>query len=274
LAQNDAVTARLVDETRNQLESAKASRAEAAAKVQTARADIAHAEALVGRARTDISAARAEHEAAELDRDRTATLLAYTDIKAPYDGIVTARNGDTQHFVQPAAAGAPPLIAVARIDRVRVFVDLPEMEAGLLNRGDPAVVRVQSLGNRDFPAEVPRDAWSLNELNRSLRGESELPNPDGSLRPGMYASATIRLAETKECLVLPTSAVYRDSEGAFCVVVSHGETHRRRLTTGLRSGAEIEIQSGLNPDDSVVVLRGDALADGQHVEIVTPSPTK
>jgi RND family efflux transporter MFP subunit len=269
LAANDSVTRRLVDETRNQFEAAKATQSEAAAKVQSARADVAHAEALVERARTDVSAVRVQFEAAGLDYERTAALVAYTEIKAPYDGIVTARNIDTRHFVQPAGAGAPPLVAVARIDKVRVFVDLPELEAGMLDRGDPAVVRVQSLGNREFPAEVTRDAWSLNESNRSLRVEIDLPNTDGALRPGMYATVMIRLATTEETLTLPTTAVLRDAEGAYCVTVNDGVVRKRRITTGLRSGAEIAIREGLEPGDVVVLVRGDGLADGQKVELVS-----
>jgi RND family efflux transporter MFP subunit len=269
LAASDSVTQRLVDETRNQHLAAAASRDEASAKIESARAELAHSRALVERATADVAAAEAELQVARADWERTRTMLGYAEIRAPYDGIVTARNVDTRHFVQPAGgANNAPLVAVACSDKVRVSVDLPELEAGFLNRGDAATVRVQALANREFSAGVARDAWSLHSMNRSLKAEVDLANDDGALRPGMYALVTIVLEEAPESLVLPASSILRDGDETYVMVVDAGVVRKRRIETGLRSGQEIQITSGLSPDDAVVLNRGESLADGQPVEVV------
>jgi HlyD family secretion protein len=269
LAENDSVTQRLVDETRNQFQSATAAREETAAKIKSAQAELVHSQALAARAAADVAAAEAQLAVARANLDLAQALLQYAEIKAPFDGVVTARNVDTRHFVQPGTgANSMPLIVVAQSDKLRVTVDVPEMEAGMLSAGDKAVVRVQSLGNREFTAPVTRDAWSLNASNRSLRAEVDLPNIEGALRPGMYASVTISLAETPESLVLPATAVLRDATGAYCMIVNEGIVHKRPLETGLRSGPEIEIKSGVSQEETIILVRGDSFAEGQKVEVL------
>jgi RND family efflux transporter MFP subunit len=268
LAASDSVTQRLVDEARSQYQAATANRALAAAQVKTAEAELAHTEAMTEKSRADVSAAEAQLQVARVEVEKSQILLQYAEIKAPYNGIVTARNVDTRHFVQPAAGAGKPLVVVASNDRVRVFVDVPELEAALLDRGDPAVVRVQALGKREFGHEITRDAWSLDETNRCLRAEIDLPNPDGVLRPGMYAAVTIRLAEAPDALVLPAAAVLRDAAGPYCMAVDGAVVKKRTLELGLRSGPEVAILSGVSVDDLVVLMRGDSLADGQAVEVL------
>jgi HlyD family secretion protein len=269
LVESGSVTQRVVDETKNQVQAATASRAEVVAGVTSARAELAQSQAFLERAKADVGAAQAQSEVAEADRDRAAALLEYSEIRAPFDGIIAARNVDTRHFVQPATgSSAVPLVVVVASNKVRVSADLPEMEAALVDKNDPAVVRVQALGNRVFTGAVTRDAWSLNAMNRSLRVEVDLDNPDGILRPGMYALVTIELAKTPDSLVLPVSAVLRDATGPYCMVVAEGIVQKRRLETGLRSGTEIEVRSGLSADDAIVSVRGDSLAEGQSVDVI------
>ncbi|MEX2316356.1 MAG: efflux RND transporter periplasmic adaptor subunit [Pirellulales bacterium] len=269
LAAGESVTQKLVDETRNQFQSATANRAQAMAKVESARADLARTLALVEQAQADLSAAEAKLQVAVSDRERSRTLMQYAEIKAPYDGIVTERHVDTRHFVQPAGGPmAKPLVAVSQSNRVRVVVDVPENEAGFLNPGDQAVVRVQAIGKRDFAGAVTRDAWSLDAANRSLRAEIDLPNPDGVLRPGMYASVTILLAEAPDALVLPTTAILQTGGETYCMIVDAGVVKKCSIELGLRSGPEVAVKSGLAADEIVVVTRGESLAEGQPVEVI------
>ena len=196
-------------------------------------------------------------------------MLGYTEIKAPFDGTVTVRNVDTGHFVQPASdKNAQPLLVVARTDVVRVFVDVPEMEAPYLNADDPAKLRLQAVPGKELTANVVRTSWSLAESNHSLRAEIDVPNPDGELRPGMYATAVIKLDEAADALVIPMTALLRDTEGAACMVVENGKALRRPIELGLRSGAEIQVLSGLSENDLVVQKQPDTLKTGQEVELV------
>jgi RND family efflux transporter MFP subunit len=227
--------------------------------------------ALIAQTHADLAAAQAKAQVANTDRDKSRTMLQYAEIKAPYDGIVTERHVDSRHFVQPAAGPlAKPLVAISRSDKVRVFVDVPENEVGYLNAGDQAVVRVQAIGKREFEGSVTRDAWSLDATNRSLRTEIDLPNPDGALRPGMYASVTILLDEAADALVLPTTAIVQNGSETYCQLVDAGLVKKCSIESGLRSGQEIAIKSGLSADDIVVLTRGESLAEQQSVDVIRP----
>jgi RND family efflux transporter MFP subunit len=166
-------------------------------------------------------------------------------------------------------AGARPLLVVARSDLVRVIVDIPEMEAPLVDSGDkadPAIVHVQSLRDRQFDAQVTRTAWSLDASNRSLRTVIDIPNDESLLRPGMFATVMMRLELRDNALTLPTMAIVRDGQDAYCFVVQSGHVVRRPIELGLRSGNEVEIVAGLDDHETVVLARADSLRDGQSVE--------
>lgn len=272
LAARGSVTAKLVDESQNQFYASDAERKAAAANVESAQAGLHEAEAHVSKAQADLVAAQANHRVAQANLQRAETLLGYTEIKAPYDGVVTLRNVDTGHYVHPSnGAATKPLLIVVRTDRVRVFVDVPEMEAPLVDSGDAAdsaVVRIQSLQDREFNAQVTRTSWSLDPSNRSLRTEIDIPNDDGRLRAGMYAIATILLEQRDNILALPITAIVRDGRKTFCCCVNSGKITRKSIKLGLRVGDEVEVISGLDDSDTVVQARADSLKQGQAVEVI------
>ncbi len=274
LAGKGSVTNKLVDETRNQLRAAEAARQEVAANVASARAGAAEAQANIQKAEADQGAAEARLRVAKANLARTKTMVAYATIKAPFDGVVTRRYVDIGHYVQ-AASGAEvkPLVVVSRMDLVRVFVDIPELEASLVNSGegaDSAIVHVQALGGREFEAKVTRTSWALDPSNRSLRTEIDIPNPDGVLRPGMYATVTILLEKRKDAIALPITAIIRNGSGTFCCSVESGKIERRPINLGLRFGDEVEVLSGLDMGTVVVLARAESLVQGQSVEVLAP----
>jgi multidrug efflux pump subunit AcrA (membrane-fusion protein) len=117
-----------------------------------------------------------------------------------------------------------------RTDLLRVFVDVPEMEAPLVDsgeNGDLATVHVQALGNQQFENKVTRTGWSLDAANRSLRTEIDIPNTDGTLRPGMYATTTILLAQKSDAMALPITAIVRDGRDTLVCCVESGKIDRR-----------------------------------------------
>lgn len=271
LVASRSVTQSLFDEAAAKLRAAEAAQAAAAAVVESARAGVTQAEAGVRKSEADLVAAQARRDVAEANLARAATMLAYTEIKAPYDGVITTRNVDTGHYVQPAAAGATPLMVISSTQRVRIFIDVPEVEAGWVDsgeNGDSVTIRVPALAGREFTRPVTRTSWALDDKNRSLRSEIDCDNPDGALRPGMYASATILLEERNDVLTLPATAVVRTDDGAYCCVVRQNKAVHTPVETGLRTDEGVEIVSGLAPD-AVVVLSGvAALSDGAAVEVI------
>ena len=199
LAANQSVDRRLVDETQNELSAAEAARGEAEAKVASAEAALVERTVGVEKAKADLAVAQAAVGNAEADLARTHSLLGYTHVRMPYAGIVVQRNVNRGDFVQPATlATAKPLFIVAHSDMVRIFVDVPEMEAAQIALGAKGSVHVQALPNRTIEGTVTRTSWALG-ANRTLRTELDIPNPQGVLRPGMYATAEIVLQQRPTC---------------------------------------------------------------------------
>jgi RND family efflux transporter MFP subunit len=268
LAERGSVTPKLVDETLNQLKAAEAAQREAEVAVESAKAAFAQSQAEIEKTRSEELAAAAAVDVAKAAVVKAEAMLAYTEIKAPYRGVVTQRNIDTGFFTQAThGPDAKPLLIVTQNDTVRVFVDVPEMEAAWVNSGDSATVHVQALRDQAIEAKVTRTGWSLNTSNRSLRTEIDVANAKHELRPGMYATVGITLEERPNALVVPASALIYDGHNAFCHLVVDGKITRRPVKLGIRSGADVEVIDGLSGNEQVVVLQPAAFKPGQAVEL-------
>jgi RND family efflux transporter MFP subunit len=272
LAANSSVTTKLADETLSQFRAAEASRSESIARVETATAERNEAQANAAKSRADLVAANAQLRVAQASLKQTTTMLGYAEVKAPFDGVITRRSVDTGHYVYPASGGSTqPMLVIASIDRVRIFVDVPELEASLVDVGDPAVVRLPSHLGGELAATVTRSSWSLSQANHSIRTEIDIPNEQGLLRPGMYTSVSIRLDERSDVLALPITAILRDGQATYCYCVEADQLVRKAIALGLRSGSEVEVVSGLSGSESVVLAQAESLQPGQRVEVMQPA---
>ena len=272
LAGRGSVTPKLYEESNSQMLSADAGRREAAAMVLAAKAAANEAAAMVGQAEADFVAAKAKQRVAEADLARAKTMIGYAELRAPFSGVITQRAVDKGQFVGGAAE--KPLLVVDRTDKLRVVVDVPELDAPLVTvgeNGDVVTLKVQSLGGREFIGKVSRTGWSYDETNHSLRTEIDIANTDGVLRSGMYASASILLEQRGDVLTLPLAAIVREGSDVFCCAVVEGKIERMRLELGLRSGDDIEIISGLQATDNVVLARAAGLRVGQEVSLIEPA---
>jgi HlyD family secretion protein len=271
LAESGSVTQKLKEETLNQFRAAEASRNAANAAVRSAEAAERQAKADSVKADADRVATEAKLGVATAELARAKTMFDYTLIRSPFDGVVTKRAVDTGHYVQPAATNAAPIMTVARTDKVRVFVDIPELEASGVEVGCPAIIRSQGLPNEEIHGSVTRTSWSLDAVNRALRAEIDVPNEAARLRPGAYATVTIDMAHHENALTIPTTAVARDGTSSYCFVVQDGKAERRNLQIGLRMGTDAEVVEGVSDDEDVVQTHPEALSAGQAVRITSPS---
>ncbi len=211
------------DETLNQFKAAEATRAEATAKVASAQAAVAKAEADRDKSAADVVAAGARLDVAKAGVRLVAALVAYTRVKAPYDGIVTRRNVNTGDYV--TADGKHGLFTVAKIDPVRVVVNVPEADAGLVEVGQPVRVTLPTMAGPPVTGKVVRTSWSLEPGSRTLRAEVDLPNPDGKLRPGMYVSTKLTVELPTEWSV-PAAAVGKINDEPVLYLVEGGKAVR------------------------------------------------
>jgi HlyD family secretion protein len=205
------------------------------------------ARAAVVKAEADIDVTRARLQVAEADRDHVQTLLQYTEIKAPFDGIVTRRTINKGDFVQPPTAGkGDSLYVVDRIKPIRVFVDVAELEAGWVSEGDTVLLRAQALPGQLFKGTLTRTSRSMDRQNRNLRTEIDLPNADNKLMPGMYMIATI-IVEHKKSWTLPPAAIFTEGDQSFCYRMEEGKPVRTLIQVGLRGKDAVEVL-GIGPD--------------------------
>jgi multidrug efflux pump subunit AcrA (membrane-fusion protein) len=281
LAVNDRVIdQQVLDESQKQLKAETAAR-EAAQATETA------GKAALAKTRADVRAARARARVSRAEEQRLAALVGYTHITAPYDGIVVDRTVNTGDYVQPGTGnqsdpgGSPtpsssrlPLYVVARTDKVRVYVDVPELDASAVTRGTPARVRIQALGDAEVNAAVTRTSWSLRPQSRTLRAEIDLPNPDARLLPGMYAYGQV-LIDRSNVRALPMEAVTEIGNQPCCYLYVGGKAVRTALQTGIDDGKWIEVTKkrvkgkwvDLTGAEEVIVGDLSEVSDGVPVQV-------
>src|SRR5246500_4956412 len=147
--------------------------------------------------------------------EKTKTLLAYTQIVAPFDGVVARRLVNRGDLVQAATAtrttpSTGSLFTVQRIDTIRVFCDVPENDVPHLHIGDPAIVKPYGLQGKPFVGTVTPFSFILHPATRNMRTEIDLPNPEERLYPGMYAEVSLEMNRHPDALTVPAAAVGTD----------------------------------------------------------------
>jgi HlyD family secretion protein len=237
------------DEQINQLRSSEAKRDETRAKWISSKAVLDQAAAFYHKTEADVEVAKANVDVAQASHDQWRDWLAYSRITAPYDGIVTHRHVHTGHFLQPVNSGstskaAAPLFTVMRTDIMRCTVEVPEFDAVLVKEGDTAIVQLQAMPGVDITGKVTRFSYSLDDHARTLRVEVHLKNPDGKLRPGMYANVKI-LAKLPNATMLPTDAVMSDiladGDKNYCFMVDGGKVRKTFLQVGTRCDEGVQV---------------------------------
>jgi HlyD family secretion protein len=222
LVKSGVVDAQVRDETVNQARAAEATKSEATARVRSARASVTKAEAGRDKAAADVTAAKARLEVARAEAGRVEALLGYTRITAPYDGVVTRRAVNTGDLV--AGGDKAALFSVAKTDPVRVVVQVPEAEAGLIEVGQDVALTVQGVAG-PTSGKVRRTSWALAPGSRTLRAEVDLPNPKGLVRPGMYAFAKMTV-DLPSGWAVPAAAVGKVGDESVAYLVENGKAVR------------------------------------------------
>jgi HlyD family secretion protein len=269
LFKQHAVDEKLVDEERDRRDASRAALHSAQAAVITAQAQLAEADAKVEQAKADLEAAKQYVEVDASNLAKARVFVNYTKIVAPFDGVITHRNFHAGDLIQSATDSRQlPLLRVARTDLMRVIVQVPDMDAPYTDPGDPAVLTIATLGNAQFVAKVSRVADSQDADTRTMRTEIDIPKPSGKLREGMYGTAEITLTPTSDNLSIPSLCLVNVSENgaAFVYVVRDGKAHLVPVKIGADNGLEVEILSGLRPDDEVIANHSGTIADGQPVD--------
>jgi RND family efflux transporter MFP subunit len=220
-----------------------------------ANAEIAKADLGVAEANRNLAANQVDLAAATVEKIKA--LLTYTQIVAPFDGVVARRQVNRGDLVQAATAtrttpSAGSLFTVQRIDTIRVFCDVPENDVPHLHVGDPAIVKPSGFDGEPFIGKVTRFSLRLDPETRNMRTEIDLPNPRERLYPGTYAVVSLEMNRRPDALTVPAAAVGSDGDGNFVYTITDNRITRLAVKTGLTDNGRIEVIEGLSQETPVV----------------------
>lgn len=225
------------------------------------------AEAQVATARAALAAAEQQLEALKAGQSKTQTLFDYARITAPFAGVITHRYADTGAMIQAGTSSqsqAMPVVRLSQNDRLRLIIPVPESAVARIHLGEPVEVRVDAL-RRTFPGTIARFSDTLSAETRTMQTEVDVPNRSLELVPGMYAYATIALDTATHVLTVPVQAIDHTGDKASVMAVSNGHIAPRDVKTGMESPDRVEITSGLDDGDLVVVGNRAQLRPGMAV---------
>ena len=271
LANVKSIDERLVDEKEDQRLAAQAAVDASNANLAESHALVASAAAKVEQANADLRDAQAQVEVAKADLAKAKVFADYTEIRAPYDGIITSRGFVRGDFIRAAGSGgvSVPLLTVERTDVVRLVVYVPDGDVPFTDPGDNTITEIEALPSHKFVAKISRIAFSEDKKTRTMRTEVDLNNDHGLLRNGMYGRTTLILQSgNPKAFTLPSTALSgpaKDGTG-FVYIVRDGIAHKSRVTISVDNGVFVEITEGLTAKDLVIVGNNTSLADGRRVE--------
>jgi RND family efflux transporter MFP subunit len=224
------------------------------------------AEAQVEEAKSTLEGARSQFQEAQAKRQRDGILFDYAKITAPFAGVVTERYANLGTLVQAGTSSqALPLVRLSQDNLFRLVIPVPESAVRYIRIGDPVKVTVPSL-NREVIGKVARFSVDVKEATRTMHTEVDVPNPGGSLMPGLFAEATLTLERKNRALAVPLEALNHEGDQTTVYRVDqNGRIEDRQVTLGLATASDAEVLAGLNAGDIVVVGDRAALKPGQVV---------
>lgn len=216
----------------------------------------------------DLASKEAQVRAQQANVERLEALANYKNVTAPFDGVVTERNTDVGALINGGTGSGAAMFVVSDVKKLRLYVSVPQSYLPGIRMGSKATVTVPEYAGRTFPATVEASSQSVDVSSGTTRMQLAIDNPNKELRPGAFANVKIDLTRDVQPLSIPSSALIFNSNGLRVATVSAGDKILFKAITIARDlGREIEIATGLAPDDRVVLSPPDGIADGDQVRI-------
>jgi membrane fusion protein, multidrug efflux system len=201
--------------------------------------------------------------------ERLEALAGYKKITVPFDGIVTSRETDVGALINAGGGTGPAMFVVSDITKLRVYVNVPQSYVPAVRIGAKAVLTMPEYPNRTFAATVEASSQSVDVGSGTTRMQLALDNAGGELMPGAYANVRLSLERDAVPLHIPASALIFNKDGLRVATVGPDDKVLFKTVTIARDlGKEIEIASGVAPDDRIITAPPDGIADGDPVRVV------
>jgi RND family efflux transporter MFP subunit len=218
----------------------------------------------------DMNARKAMVDSAASNVKRLEDIQSYQKVYAPFDGVVTARNTDVGALIGAGSnTTARELFHVAAINRLRVFIRVPEEYGRTARNGMRATLTLNAFPGRSFTGTVVRNANAIDLESRTLLVEVDVNNPTGELLPGAYASVHLNMAgQSARALTIPANTLLFRSEGLRVAVVRDGKVQLTPIKIGRDFGESLEVLAGLTREDKLILNAPDSIVSGAAVRIV------
>jgi RND family efflux transporter MFP subunit len=215
--------------------------------------------------------ARGAAEVARANIQRTQTLLDFAKIVAPFGGLITQRFVDSGSFVPSATSGSAAqnaaLLTIMDTTVLRAQVAMPELDAALVAKGQPVKISLESQPGKTIDASVSRLAGAIDEGTRTMIVEADVPNAEGALRAGSYATIKVGVERHAATLFVPVDALTMEKTAAFVFKIADGKAKKTAVTLGFNDEAKAEVLTGLAEGEAVILVGKAAFADGQPVQV-------
>jgi RND family efflux transporter MFP subunit len=226
----------------------------------------------VDNAKGNFEARRTTVESARSNVKRLEELQSFERVYAPFDGVITARNTDIGALIDPGSSGgtARELFHIAAISRLRVYVNVPQIDSPEIRPGLRADLVLTEFPDRRFEGSVVRSSGAIDNNTRTLLTEVDVDNSSGLLKPGGYVEVHLKLPSPVNTFTLPVNTTIFKSAGLQVATVKDAKIVLLPIIPGRDFGTEIEVVAGLKGDESVVLNPPDSLTNGTVVRLAEP----
>jgi len=217
---------------------------------------------------SDLASKEALVASNEANVRRLEQLQAYEKIYAPFDGVITQRNTDIGDLIQAGENTLPrELFHLASVSMLRVYIPVPEVYADAVRTGEKVKLTLDEFPGQAFTGTLVRNSDAFDPATRTLNVEVDVANPEGKLRPGAYVFVHLTVPPVHGAVTVPSNTLLFRSEGLRVGVVRNGHAELVPVTIGHDYGGSVEVISGLQASDSVILDPSDSLENGQAVQV-------
>jgi RND family efflux transporter MFP subunit len=216
----------------------------------------------------DLSNKKAAVNSGQANVERLEALAGYKKITVPFDGVVTARDTDVGALINAGGGAGPAMFVISDISKLRVYVNVPQSYVPAIRIGAKAVISMPEYPTRTFAATVEASSQSVDVSSGTTRMQLALDNARSELMPGGYANVKLSLQRDAVPLHIPASALIFNKDGLRVATVGPDDKVLFKTVTIARDlGRDIELASGVSPDDRIIVAPPDGIADGDPVRV-------
>ncbi len=227
-------------------------------------------------AQQDLDNAIATLRSTEATNEANKVLLDYCKIRSPFRGYVTKRWLDPGSVVtsNPIVGNSnSSIFTIMDLDTVKIDINVLDRDIAKIPNVKKSIATVDVIPGREYPAFISRSAQAVTTTTRTMPVEIVIPNKDESIKPGEFSRVTLVLGENPNALTVPTEAVLRDNNGTYVYVVQDTVAKRKNVQTGVTQNGRLEILSGLDGTEQVIVIGQTFVhANGKVIVVKNPSP--